>query len=327
MVADEEKEPEVKYLLPKKIIRNPDNPRIIFYEDKMKILKTSIHEHGILVPLTVYHNKNKPKPYTILDGERRWLCSIELQLEEIPCIVYPKPTRQENIIYMFQIHNARENWELVPTALKLEVLLRTLKIKSPTELGKITGLKPARIKDCLRVLEFPKKYLDLTIIPDPKRRIRGEYLSELEEWLEKFSDSDYKQIGMSKWSIVDAMIEKYQNGSIRNLLVEFRLLRKVIQGKSKGKDKKRINEKIKKYVKSKPELDKKTHRIKAPAMSAQELFEETTFNVMSEDEIIKLSQKLHDILYKFNINEIQDQNKLRNSLKRLRNMIEEILNV
>jgi len=327
MIHDEEVESEVKYISPKKITRNLDNPRIIFYEDKMKILKTSIHQHGILVPLTVFYNKNKPKPYTILDGERRWLCSIQLNFDEIPCIVYPKPTRQENIIYMFQIHNARESWELVPTALKLEVLIRTVKTKSQAELGKITGLKPARVKDCLRVLEFPKKYLDLTIIPDPKRRIRGEFLSELEEWLEKFSDFDYKQIGMTKWKIVDAMIEKYQNGSIRNLLTEFRFLRKISRASPKTKEKKQINKNIREYVKSVPVLDKKTHKIKTSAMSAQDLYEKTTFNVEAEEDIIKQSQKLYDILYKFNINEISDQKNLRNSLKRLKNIIEEILRV
>lgn len=327
MKPDGEVETEVNYIHPKKITRNPDNPRIIFYEDRMAILKKSISQHGILVPLTVFYNKNKPKPYTILDGERRWLCARELDLDEIPCIIYPKPTRQENIIYMFQIHNAREPWELVPTALKLEVLIRTLKTESQAELGKITGLKPARIKDCLRVLEFPKKYLDLTVIQDPKRRIRGEFLSELEEWLEKFTPSDYKLIRMSKWQIVDAMIEKYQNGTIKNLISEFRLLRKVIRGSPKEKEKKRINETIRRYIKSKPDIDKKTHKIKTPAMSAQDLYEQTTFNVQAEEDIIKLTQKLYEILYKFDINVIQDQKNLRVALKRLRNIIEEILSV
>ena len=327
MVSDEIIQSEVKYLNPKKITRNDDNPRILFYEDKLEILKTSIKQHGILVPLTVYYDKTKSKPYTILDGERRWLCSLELNLEEIPCIIYPKPTRQENIIYMFQIHNARESWELVPTALKLEVLMRALKNYSPGEIGKITGLKPARIIDCLRVLKFPKKYLDLTIIQDPKRRIRGEFLSELEEWLEKFGDTDYKQIGMSKWTIVDAMIAKYQNGTIKNLIAEFRLLRKVIQGSPKENVKKQINESIRQYIKSEPIVDRKTNKIKTAAMSAQDLYEKTTFNVQAEEDIIKQSQKLYDVLYKFNINEVSDQKNIRNSLKRLKNMIEEILRV
>ena len=327
MVSDNKTQAEIHYLSPDDITRNEDNPRIIFYEDRLDILKTSIDQLGILVPLTVFNNGKKSKSYTILDGERRWKCSVKLNLPKIPCIIYPKPSRQENIIYMFQIHNTRDPWELVPTALKLEVLIRTLNTQRPTEIAKITGLKPARIKDCLRILKFPKKYLDLTLIKDPKRRIRGEFLSELEEWLEKISDSDYNQIGMTKWNIVDAMIEKYQNGSIKNLLSEFRLLRKVLQVSPKIKEKKRINKQIKKYVKSTPELDKKTHAIKVPAMSAQDLYEQTTFNVQAEEDIIKQSQKLYDILYKFNINDITDQEPIRRSLKHLKNIIEEILSV
>jgi len=326
MVSKDNPQAEVRYLSPKQLTRNLDNPRILFYEDKLNILKLSIKQHGILVPLTVYFDKTKSKPYTILDGERRWLCSLELNLDEMPCIIYPKPTRQENIIYMFQIHTARENWELVPTALKLEVLMRSLKNYSPKEIGKITGLKPARVIDCLRVLQFPKKYLDLTIDDDPKRRIRGEFLSELEEWFEKFSDEDFKEIRMGKWAIADAMIEKYQNGSIPNLLVEFRLLRKISRGTTK-QNRKEINQSIRKYVKSTPIKDKKTHKIKTPAMSAQDLYEETTFNVQAEEEIIKVSQKLYNLLYKFDINEIDNQKNIRNSLKNLKRVIEEILSV
>lgn len=39
MVSDEVIQAEVKYLNPKKITRNDDNPRILFYEDKLDILK------------------------------------------------------------------------------------------------------------------------------------------------------------------------------------------------------------------------------------------------------------------------------------------------
>ena len=66
MGSREGKKSEVDNLEPDKITRNDDNPRIIFYENKMDILKNSIKDHGILVPLTVFDNgsksKNHPKP-------------------------------------------------------------------------------------------------------------------------------------------------------------------------------------------------------------------------------------------------------------------------
>ena len=126
---------------------------------------------------------------------------------------------------------------------------------------------------------------------------------------------------------VDAMIEKYQEGTIKNLISEFRILRKVTKNLPNEKYKKQISDTIREYVKSKPVIDKRTKKIKAPAMSAQDLYEQTTFNVQAGEDIMKLSVKLYDLLYKFDISETKDQKNLRESLKRLKRVIEEILSV
>ena len=55
-------------LSPRKIDRNPENPRLIFRQEEMESLMVSIDTYGIQVPLTVYQ---EGKAYRLIDGERR----------------------------------------------------------------------------------------------------------------------------------------------------------------------------------------------------------------------------------------------------------------
>ena len=101
------------------IHQNPDNPRLIFRISELQELESSIAEQGILVPLTLFKDGQK---FILLDGERRWRCATKLGLHRVPAIVQPKPERMQNIMMMFAIHNARRDWDPLPTALKLKEL-------------------------------------------------------------------------------------------------------------------------------------------------------------------------------------------------------------
>lgn len=112
---------------------NPHNPRRLFDEAPLKVLEDSIRKVGILVPLTVYRAKGSQK-FTILDGQRRWMCAQRVGLHEVPINEVREPSTVENITTMFQIHKLRKDWELMPTALKLGVLMGELKEKSDRRL-------------------------------------------------------------------------------------------------------------------------------------------------------------------------------------------------
>ena len=111
----------VKTLPPSDLTPNPHNPRMLFDKAPMATLKESIAKVGILVPLTIYFD-SKRKKFVILDGQRRWICASELGLSEVPVNQVSEPTLVQNIVTMFQIHKLRADWELMPSALKLEVL-------------------------------------------------------------------------------------------------------------------------------------------------------------------------------------------------------------
>ena len=48
----------------------------------MQELKKNIAEHGVLVPITVYQAKGQTT-FSILDGERRYRCVVELTREGV----------------------------------------------------------------------------------------------------------------------------------------------------------------------------------------------------------------------------------------------------
>jgi len=318
---------EVLELNPNEIMPNPENPRLIFYGEDLTILRESIKKNGVLVPITVFKRPNSLK-YTILDGERRWRCCQSLKLSPIPANEIAPPSKRQNILLMFNIHKTREEWELVPTALKLQVLMRLMPPETKErELSKLTGMTMPRVKACIRILRFDKKYLDMTLIEDPSRRIRGEFFSQLEEALERLDKEDYKALGMTRTKIIDVMIKKYQNKEITNLIEEFRNFRKVISSKEKGVSKKHITQNIKSYLTSRTIRDSRTGKIKSKAMSMKEVYEKTSYNIYAEDQIIKNAEKLYEILYKFDIAKVKNPGKVRKSLKKLLDLIDEILEV
>src|SRR4051812_32563256 len=82
---------------------NPHNPRLLFDREPLRALEDSIRDNGILVPLTVYQASGS-SVYTILDGQRRWMCASNIGLKTVPINVVAEPSVAQNILTMFQIH-------------------------------------------------------------------------------------------------------------------------------------------------------------------------------------------------------------------------------
>lgn len=119
---------------------NPHNPRFLFDPIPMQTLEESIGKVGILVPLTVYEKAKSPGKYVILDGQRRWICAQKVGLTDVPVNIVAEPSTFQNIVTMFQIHKLREDWELMPTALKVKVLMDEMKESNNKKLADLTGM-------------------------------------------------------------------------------------------------------------------------------------------------------------------------------------------
>ena len=142
------------------------NPRRLFDAEPLAALKKSIESHGVLVPLTVYRLPGQER-FGIIDGERRYRCCQELTDEGIPTpvpanIVSP-PDDMARLIYMFNIHQFREQWELMPTALALESVMKHLSTNDPGALSEVTGLSTTQVERCRLILSYPEGYRKLSI--------------------------------------------------------------------------------------------------------------------------------------------------------------------
>lgn len=191
---------------------NPHNPRRLFDPDPLSVLKGSIDKLGVLVPLDVYpkdpSSDSVDDQFILLDGERRWRCVQELGISEVPCIIIEAPSEQHNILTMFHIHNVREGWQLMPTALKLEQLMGLLNPENERELAELTKLSISQVRRCKILLTYPDRFQQMMLTPVSDRfkadffidlqRIRGPALdNQFPLWVEREDEN-----------CVDLMIDK-----------------------------------------------------------------------------------------------------------------------
>jgi len=224
----ETKAAKVAYIPVDHIEPNPHNPRRLFDEEPMRILKESIEELGILVPLDVYPKYEeridvKQNIFVLLDGERRWRCSKELSLKDVPCIIVDTPSEERNVLTMFHIHNVREGWQLMPTALKLKDLMGILKTKNERELAELTKLSVSQIRRCKILLTYPEKFQQMMLAP-PAERFKADFFIDLHRIRGPALENQFPPwIRRGDEKCIDIMIGKY-NDEIIKAVTEFRNL-------------------------------------------------------------------------------------------------------
>ena len=235
---------------------NRDNPRILFDKQELKTLQESIKLRGIMVPLIVYRDGDK---YVLLDGERRLRCARMLGLSVVPANVIAKPSRTENIIRMFNIHTVREGWELVPIAYSLDRLARLLekegKKTTNQELAKLTGMKPIRIAECRRIMKY-KEHHYLSLDEDPEKRIGGDFFSQMDLALDKLKKFPEIMNRHPREELIKTIIRKKQDGTIGNMLDDFRMLKRVLASEKKGVPRHQIVSSVTEFLNSTPSKEK-----------------------------------------------------------------------
>jgi ParB family transcriptional regulator, chromosome partitioning protein len=230
---------QLQQLSPDKIKPNPDNPRIFFREAEMIQLMNSIREVGIKVPISTYREGGG---YVLLDGERRWRSAKRLNLKLIPAIVQSKPAPLENLLMMFNIHNVREEWDLVATAKKIgqirEMLRADNKKHDERTIASLTGVTLTTVKRSFEILDLPAKYQKMLLReaekPKAEQRIKPDLFLEIYKSLhtvERYTPEVFKEVGKSEF--VDAMVEKYSDKVIDNVIA-FRDLSKIARAERAG---------------------------------------------------------------------------------------------
>jgi ParB-like chromosome segregation protein Spo0J len=193
------------------------------------------------VPLAVYE-KSIGRRYVLIDGERRWKCARKLGLSEIPIIVEPKPSRLENILRMFDIHNVRVQWDLLAISFKLQEIQKLLdserKPNSPKDIAVLTGLSLATVRRAFDLLTLPQKYLRLLRRelekPKPEQEFSEDLFIEMRKALrvvERYVPEATSE--KTKENLIDVFFAKYKSKVIRNV-VAFRKISRIARAKKVG---------------------------------------------------------------------------------------------
>jgi ParB family chromosome partitioning protein len=223
---------------------NPHNPRKLFDKLPLETLRESIRHVGILVPLTVYLD-SKSKRYVILDGQRRWMCATALKLEKVPVNEVEEPTLVQNIVTMFQIHKLREDWELMPTALKLELLMKETGDTNNRRVAALTGLDEAVVVRCKKLLSYEPKYQNMMLDSNPEQRTKADFFIEL------YPVRHDRNVQKFDWfkpvKFTDQMIEKIEANGLRSV-TDFRIVKQHINNAVKANRVQTISNRLREFA-------------------------------------------------------------------------------
>lgn len=213
------------------IDRNPENPRLIFRSGELENLLRSIQEYGVQVPISVYRESRR---FILIDGERRWRCSLKLNKKTIPALVQEKPTVLTNLLLMFNIHSIREQWDLLTTAAKLPRVIELISAelnRKPTEaeLSDRTGLSRSTLRRCKLLIDLPDEYRDQMLMelkkPKPQQKLTEDFFIEMERALTTVSRRMPAAMP-NRNRVRRVLIDKYREGVIKNR-TDFRYLAKI----------------------------------------------------------------------------------------------------
>ena len=130
---------------------NADQPRSLFNEEALQELANSIHEIGIIHPITL--RQISDNRFQIIAGERRWRASKIAGLKTIPA--YIRTINDENVMEMALVENIqREDLNPVEIALAYEHLLENTGM-TQEKVSERVGKSRTAVTNYLRLLKLP----------------------------------------------------------------------------------------------------------------------------------------------------------------------------
>jgi len=216
---------------PKSITKNPHNPRRYFNDERLDLLRTSIQEVGVLVPLIAYES-DQPGSYILMDGERRWSSALDLGLNTVPVHIIDRPTPIDNLLRMFNIHAVREDWPLVSIALSLREVMDLSNEIGEARLAERTGLSRSTVRRAKRLLSLPDEEIEKiqaeAHLDRPQQVHREDLYLEIER-AESIIRREFPEIGgaYTRAQVIRQFARKRETGVLK-AVTEFRAISKII---------------------------------------------------------------------------------------------------
>ena len=133
------------------IVPNPFQPRSEFDRQKLQELSDSIHQMGVIQPITV--KKISVGRYQIISGERRFRASKMAGLKTIPA--YIKDVNEDAMLEMALVENIqREDLDAIDIAISFQRLIEECSLTQEA-LSPRVGKNRATIANYLRLLKLP----------------------------------------------------------------------------------------------------------------------------------------------------------------------------
>ena len=130
---------------------NPNQPRREFDQEALQELANSIHELGIIQPITL--RKIEGQKYQIIAGERRWRASQLAGLTKIPA--YIVSVEDQNAMEMALVENIqREDLHAIEIALAYQHLADTSGM-TQAKISERVGKSRAAVTNYMRLLKLP----------------------------------------------------------------------------------------------------------------------------------------------------------------------------
>ena len=155
-IKSQNNEKNLLFISIEKIIRDPDQPRKQFNEDKIKELAISIKKHGLIQPIIL--RKYSEEEYRIVAGERRWRASQIAGLNLMPSIILPSDLDKNEVSLIENIQ--REDLTIIEEANAYINLIEKNQY-SHEQLASIVGKSRSHITNILRILSLDTFFLDL----------------------------------------------------------------------------------------------------------------------------------------------------------------------
>jgi len=131
----------------------PWQPRRVFDQDGLQELAASMRQQGVVQPILVRPNPEKPSRYQIIAGERRWRAAQIAQLHEIPALIRDMNDKDASEIALIE-NIQRRDLNVIEEARAYQTLIDMHGYKQQ-ELSEIIGKSRPHITNLIRLLGLP----------------------------------------------------------------------------------------------------------------------------------------------------------------------------
>ena len=141
------------------IERNKYQPRVIFDEEKLTELSSSIKENGVIQPIAVRPNKFEPGKYELIAGERRWLAAQRAGFNEIPAVILEIDDQKSLEIAIVE-NVQRQDLNVIEEANGYQRLIKEFGYDHE-KIAKFMSKSRSHISNTLRLLTLPQDVISL----------------------------------------------------------------------------------------------------------------------------------------------------------------------